>query len=65
MNDISFCPGTGCPLKERCRRYTFGLNRVDLGDYGYWWIVPAYSNCKCDNYLINEPLRMLKENRYE
>lgn len=58
MNDISFCPGTGCPLKELCRRYSLGLHQADLGDYGYWWLTPAYSNCKCDNYLKDDSLKV-------
>lgn len=54
MNDITFCPGTDCPLKQRCLRYLQGMQHDDLGNYGYWWMEPAYSNCACDNYLKTE-----------
>lgn len=45
MTDISKCPGNGCPLKERCRRYT--------APAGEWqtWIEPNWDGKECVVYL--------------
>lgn len=46
-DDITFCKGGECPLRERCYRYT----RPARGDF--WWMDPPYRQVRgdCDYYL--------------
>ena len=58
MSDIAMCKGTGCPIKEQCRRHTAKANPYRqsyfstppiVGDRcDYFW-----SNTKPNNQIIN------------
>ena len=50
--DITLCPGTGCPLKNKCKRYTAGVKAIELGFFPLWWMEPDYNNGNC-KYLMN------------
>jgi len=60
MPDITMCPGTGCPLREMCLRYTASPNHerqsysdftkhIEYVDHGYGKLTP-----KCVQYLQYE-----------
>ena len=45
--DITLCSGTGCPLKDTCKRYKTGLKAVELKLFPLWWMEPDYNNGNC------------------
>ena len=45
MADIHKCRGDGCPLKERCYRYT-----AKAGSYQYYFTEVPFREDKCDMY---------------
>lgn len=49
--DLTLCPGTGCPLKEKCKRYTAGVKAIELGFSPLWWMEPEYRNRTCKNLM--------------
>ena len=51
MNDIEFCKGTDCPLKDNCSRFILGLNAPKFS----WWIEPLYKSetNSCELYRGN------------
>ena len=49
MNDVSFCSGIGCKMKNRCLRWIFGKKAKVNGIY--WWVDPAYNNGGCRLFL--------------
>ena len=45
MSDITMCPGTNCPYKETCYRFT-----AWIGEYQSWFIEAPIKDGKCDMY---------------
>jgi hypothetical protein len=45
MSDITMCPGTDCPYKETCYRYT-----AKPSDWQSYFSVPPIKDGKCDMY---------------
>ena len=45
MPDITMCPGTNCPHKETCYRFT-----AWIGEYQSWFIEAPIKDDKCDYY---------------
>ena len=45
MPDITMCPGTGCPYKETCYRYT-----AKPSDWQSYFSIPPIKDGKCDMY---------------
>jgi len=45
MPDITMCPGTDCPQKEKCYRFT-----AKPSDYQSWFMKPPIEDGKCDYY---------------
>jgi len=45
MPDITMCPGTGCPHKEKCYRFT-----AKPSDYQSYFMTPPIKEGKCDMY---------------
>jgi hypothetical protein len=45
MSDITMCPGTNCPQKEKCHRFT-----ACIGEYQSWFIEAPIKDGKCDMY---------------
>ncbi len=45
MPDITMCPGTNCPYKETCYRYT-----AKPSDYQSWFMEAPIKEGKCDVY---------------
>jgi len=43
--DITMCPGTNCPQKEKCYRFT-----AKPSDYQSWFMKPPIEDGKCDYY---------------
>lgn len=46
MADITKCKGDGCPMKDKCFRYTAPANE-------YWqsyFVNPPFKDSKCDHY---------------
>ena len=43
--DITMCPGTDCPYKETCYRYT-----AKPSDWQSYFSVPPIKDGKCDMY---------------
>lgn len=52
MNDIAYCSGKNCPIRDNCRRYVFSLGVPPM--FG-WWEQPQYSQMtnSCPLYLGN------------
>lgn len=52
MNDIDYCKGTDCPLKDNCARHILSLEEPK--PYA-WWTEPAYNKetDSCELYLGN------------
>lgn len=50
MPDISMCPGTNCPLKEQCYRYTATPNEQRQS---YLAQAPVKADETCDLFLTN------------
>lgn len=48
-NDVDFCNGIGCGIRNRCLRYIFG--KKAKANHLYWWVDPKYSNGKCELFL--------------
>lgn len=46
MPDIAKCEGTGCPVKEKCYRFT----AKDSEFRQSYFIEPPYKDGKCDHY---------------
>jgi hypothetical protein len=44
MADIDMCPGTDCPYKETCYRFTAKPNDHQ------WYLEPPIKDGKCDMY---------------
>jgi hypothetical protein len=49
MSDITKCPGGGCPIKERCHRFT-----AKPSDYQSYFVEPPYNDLSCDMFWSNE-----------
>jgi hypothetical protein len=45
MPDITMCPGTNCPFKESCYRFTAKPN-----DYQSYFIEPPFKDDECEMY---------------
>jgi hypothetical protein len=45
MPDITMCPGTNCPHKETCYRFT-----AEPSDYQAYFTVPPLKNGQCEMY---------------
>lgn len=43
--DYSYCTGSGCPIKDSCKRY------LDYADDMLWWVQPSFDKRK--NKCIN------------
>ena len=56
MADIAMCSGKGCPLKERCYRYTAPVNPIWQS---YFTNVP-YKNGECEYYWDNSYKEQVK-----
>ena len=60
MADITMCPGTDCPHKESCYRYTARANEFRQA----YFTEPPIKDGKCDMYWgknAEEVLNQLKE----
>ena len=51
MNDIDYCTGINCPLKNKCKRHLMYLfdSRMGLN----WWVEPSYreENKSCELFI--------------
>jgi hypothetical protein len=45
MPDITLCPGTNCPHKEKCHRFT-----AKPGDYQSYFMESPIKDGKCEYY---------------
>lgn len=45
MPDIAMCSGDGCPLKEKCYRFT-----AKPSDYQSYFLDPPIKDDKCNHY---------------
>lgn len=48
MNDICYCTGMDCEIREECKRY-----RIKQEERIAWWIRPEYDYQKkqCENFI--------------
>ena len=51
MPDISMCPGTDCPLKEMCHRYT----AKPTAHVQSYFVDPPIKDGECDYFWDNGP----------
>jgi len=52
LNDMSRCPGIGCPSKETCRRFPGATGRIDPGQhYAALYVRRDPDADACDEYL--------------
>jgi hypothetical protein len=57
--DISMCPGTNCPYKEGCYRFT-----AKPGEYQSYFMTPPFTKDGCEMYwgdLQSEIWKQLKD----
>jgi hypothetical protein len=57
MPDISMCSGDGCPIKERCHRFTATPNEYRQS----YFVNPPYENGKCVYYWGDAHENLMKE----
>lgn len=59
MADITMCPGTGCPLKDKCYRYTATPSELQS-----IFMVPPYKHGElCAQFWDNKDYKQKKEER--
>jgi hypothetical protein len=56
MPDISMCPGTNCPQKETCYRYT-----AKPSDWQSYFSVPPIKDGKCEYYWGDNSERIFNQ----
>ena len=51
MKDLDLCPGTDCPLRMTCERYTQWLSLEPDEESYHWEITTPYWDGHCELYI--------------